>query len=64
VLMMSDAERGPWIITTVVLGVPALIGGWFLVRNRVTAAADRVSDHAGEVPDDLPPEPANPATGA
>jgi L-asparagine permease len=64
VLMMSDAERGPWIITTVVLGVPALIGGWFLVRNRVTAAADQVSDHAGEVPDDLPPEPANPATGA
>jgi L-asparagine permease len=62
--MMSEAEEGPWIIATVVLGVPALIGGWFLVRNRVTAAADQVSDHAGEVPDELPPEPANPAAGA
>lgn len=39
VLMVLDAERGPWIIATLVLGIPALIGGWFLVRNRVTAAA-------------------------
>jgi L-asparagine permease len=60
VLMMVDKERGPWIITTMVLGVPALIGGWYLVRNRVTAAADEFIGHAGDVPDDLPPEPANP----
>jgi hypothetical protein len=38
-----------------VAAVPALIGGWFLVRNRVTAAADELVDHAGEVPD-LTPE--------
>ncbi len=56
-LMTFDAEEGPWIITTLVLGVPALIGGWFLVRNRVTAAAaaEHVADHTGEVPD-LAPE--------
>ena len=40
VLMIVDEERGPWIIATLVLGVPALIGGWFLVRKRVLAAAE------------------------
>ncbi|BCO38025.1 amino acid permease [Mycobacterium heckeshornense] len=39
VLMVLDAQRGPWIIATLVLGIPALVGGWFIVRNRVTAAA-------------------------
>ncbi|WP_343601452.1 amino acid permease [Mycobacterium sp.] len=39
VLMMCDTQRGPWIIATLVLGVPALTGGWFLVRDRVSAAA-------------------------
>ena len=29
VLMMLDDREGPWIIAAVVLGVPALIGGWF-----------------------------------
>lgn len=38
VLMIFDHRRGPWIIATLVLGVPALIGGWYLVRNRVMAA--------------------------
>jgi L-asparagine permease len=39
VLMMLDEQRGPFVIATLVLGVPALIGGWYLVRNRVTATA-------------------------
>jgi L-asparagine permease len=64
ILMMLDDEEGPWIIAAVVLGVPALIGGWFAVRNRVTAAAEDVIGHAAAIPDDLPPEPANPAAGA
>ena len=54
-LMMLDAERGPWIITTVAIGIPTLIGGWFLVRDRVTAAAEEVGDHASDIPD-LAPE--------
>jgi len=63
VLMMCDPEKGSWIIAALVAAVPALIGGWFLVRNRVTAAADEVADHAEDVPDDLPPEPVNPSAG-
>jgi L-asparagine permease len=52
--MMCDPEKGSWIIAALVAAVPALIGGWFLVRNRVTAAADDVVDHASEVPDLAP----------
>src|SRR5271156_1027455 len=63
VLMMLDPDKGPWIIMTLVAAVPALIGGWFLVRNRVTAAAEDVADHASDVPDELPPEPASPSAG-
>jgi L-asparagine permease len=51
VLMMLDPEKGPWVITTVVGAVPVLIGGWFAVRHRVTAAAEEVVDHASDVPD-------------
>jgi L-asparagine permease len=68
VLMALDAERGPWIITALVVAGPALVGGWFLVRNRVQAAAAEVAAPAGGVshasepdPDDRPPAPANPA---
>jgi L-asparagine permease len=48
VLMIFDQERGPWIIATLVLGIPALIGGWFLVRNRVTAAAQEGAVHSAD----------------
>ncbi|OBK46069.1 amino acid permease [Mycobacterium sp. 1081908.1] len=40
VLMFFDKVQGPYLIGATVVGVPALIGGWFLVRHRVTAAAD------------------------
>jgi len=53
--MMCDPEKGPWIMLTLVAAVPALIGGWFAVRNRVTAASQEVGDHASSVPD-LAPE--------
>ena len=41
-----------------VIGIPALIGGWFLVRNRVRAAAQDAA-----VPD-LPPTPTDPSVAA
>jgi L-asparagine permease len=51
VLMMCDPEKGPWIITALVAAVPTLIGGWFLVRNRVTATTKEVSGPTGDVPE-------------
>jgi L-asparagine permease len=68
--MALDPERGPWIIAAMVIGTPALIGGWFLVRKRVDAAAAEVSCQGGDIPlasapdpDDRPSAPANPAVG-
>ncbi|QLL08039.1 amino acid permease [Mycobacterium vicinigordonae] len=39
VLMMFDETYGKWMLAAMAVGIPALIGGWFLVRNRVQAAA-------------------------
>jgi L-asparagine permease len=39
ILMFFDDVYGRWMLAAVLIGVPSLIGGWFLVRNRVTAAA-------------------------
>jgi L-asparagine permease len=39
ILMFFDKVQGPWMLGALVVGIPALVGGWFLVRNRVTAAA-------------------------
>ncbi len=44
VLMTFDAERGPWIITALVVAGPALTGGWMLVRKRVRATAAELND--------------------
>lgn len=70
VLMALDTERGPWIIAALVIGTPALVGGWFLVRKRVDAAAAEVAGQAGDIslastpdPDDRPSAPANPGVG-
>ena len=62
VLMVLDAERGPWIIATLMIGIPALFGGWYLVRNRVRAAAEEAAGHTADVPatEDVPVV-ANPA---
>ena len=50
VLMMLDPEKGSWVIAAMVAGVPALIGGWFLVRDRVTSAAESNEPNA-DVPE-------------
>jgi len=47
ILMFFDKVQGPWMLGALVLGIPALIGGWYLVRNRVTAAAQ---DDSGRPP--------------
>ncbi|HEX7322821.1 MAG TPA: amino acid permease [Mycobacterium sp.] len=43
VLMVLDSRSGPWIRTTLIVGAPALTGGWYLVRHRVTASAKQLS---------------------
>jgi len=39
ILMFFDKVQGPYLLGATIIGVPALIGGWFLVRDRVRAAA-------------------------
>jgi L-asparagine permease len=48
ILMFFDKVQGPWMLGALVLGIPALIGGWYLVRNRVTAADQDDSGQVGE----------------
>ena len=55
VLMTFDAERGPWIITALVVAGPALAGGWMLVRKRVRATAAELNS------DELPSAAVHPA---
>ena len=50
VLMMLDAERGPWVIATLAIGIPILVGGWYLVRHRVMAATEQVAGDSEDVP--------------
>lgn len=40
VLMLFDRVQGPWLLGALLLGIPALVGGWYLVRDRVRAAAE------------------------
>ena len=37
ILMLFDKVQGPWLLGAMIIGIPALIGGWFLVRHRVRA---------------------------
>jgi L-asparagine permease len=38
-MMAFDKDTGTWTIATVVVVIPALSAGWFLVRRRVAAVA-------------------------
>ena len=51
VLMMLDPEKGPWVIAALVAAVPALIGGWFLVRGGCWPRPTKLLDHVIDVPD-------------
>jgi L-asparagine permease len=51
VLMALDPEKGPWVSAALVAAVPALIGGWFLVRNRVTSAAHALDEPTADLPE-------------
>lgn len=50
VLMAFDAPIGTWTIGTLVVLIPMLIGGWYLVRGRVMAAAQERMGYTGEFP--------------
>jgi L-asparagine permease len=54
VLMALDPEKGPWVTAALVAAVPALVGGWFLIRDRVSAAA-ALGEPTADVPE-LTPE--------
>ncbi|KQU04276.1 L-asparagine permease [Rhodococcus sp. Leaf7] len=50
VLMALDAPIGTWTVATLVIIVPLLIGGWFLVRKRVLAVAEERMGYTGKYP--------------
>ena len=50
VLMALDHPIGSWTVATLVVIVPALIGGWYLVRERVLSVARERIGHTGEYP--------------
>ena len=50
VLMALDRPIGTWTVATLVIIVPALIGGWFLVRDRVLAVARERVGFTGDYP--------------
>ena len=48
--MLLDKAQGPWMIGAVIVGVPAFVGGWFVVRHRVRAIAHGPAAPAAEPP--------------
>ncbi|KKC01814.1 amino acid permease [Mycobacterium nebraskense] len=50
VLMLLDKVQGPWLLGAMAVGIPALIGGWYLVRHRVKAAAQDTALPAADPP--------------
>jgi L-asparagine permease len=50
VLMAFDAPIGTWTVASLVVVIPALIGGWYVVRGRVMAVADERIGYTGEFP--------------
>jgi L-asparagine permease len=50
VLMAFDKPIGTWTVATLILIIPALIAGWYVVRNRVLDAAHERIGHTGPFP--------------
>lgn len=65
VLMAFNRPIGTWTVASLVLIIPGLIGGWYLVRGRVAAIADERIGHTGDFPviANVPPPPDRPKRG-
>jgi L-asparagine permease len=50
VIMAFDYPIGTYTIGTLVIIIPALIGGWYLVRHRVMTIAAEREGHTGGFP--------------
>ncbi len=50
VLMAFNYPIGTWTVSSLVIVIPALIGGWYLVRARVLAVAQEREGHTGDFP--------------
>jgi L-asparagine permease len=50
VLMLFDKVQGPWLLGAMIIGIPALVVGWFLVRNRVRALSQDAAGPATDSP--------------
>ncbi|MFJ4654246.1 amino acid permease [Nocardia sp. NPDC088792] len=50
ILMAVDYPVGTWTVASAVSVVPALVGGWYLVRGRVMAIKDERLGYTGEFP--------------
>ena len=48
---LGDKVQGPYLLGATLIGIPALIGGWFLVGHRVRAAAQDAATPPSPVPD-------------
>jgi L-asparagine permease len=48
ILMLFDQEYGRWLLAAMLIGIPALIGGWYAVRHRVAAAAEEAEPASAE----------------
>jgi L-asparagine permease len=50
VLMAFDKPIGTWTVATLLVLIPMLIGGWYLVRGRVLSVAEERMGYTGEFP--------------
>ena len=50
VLMAFDKPIGTWTVASLIVIIPALIGGWFVVRDRVMAVARDRMGYTGDFP--------------
>jgi L-asparagine permease len=50
ILMLFDKVQGPWLLGAMMIGIPALVVGWFLVRHRVRALAEDTALPATDPP--------------
>jgi L-asparagine permease len=48
--MAFDKPLGTWTVATLLVLIPMLIGGWYLVRGRVLSVAEERMGYTGEFP--------------